>query len=155
MYSPIRFDDYNFQDGQACNPDVAYGQSKTANILTARSFARKLAHRKVTSFSVHPGLVLTNITRDISVETLQAKGFLDADGNFTGIVPKKTFSQGCATSLVAALAPEIEGKSGAYMADCRVVGDEDETYAEWAKDESKDESLWELSESLVGEKFAY
>lgn len=100
---------------------------------------------------MHPGLVLTNITRDIPVATLQAKGFLDEEGKFTGIIPQKTVSQGAATTLAAALDPEIVNRNGAYLADCRV--DHDSPVAEYAKDEGDAEKLWALSEKLTGEKF--
>jgi hypothetical protein len=109
----------------------------------------------VTSFSVHPGLILTNITRDTPASVLQAKGFLDADGNV--VVPSKTFSQGVATTLVAALDEELKEKSGAYLSDCQVVDGEDPMFGEWAKDEngSRAEQSWSLSERLIGEKFTY
>lgn len=104
---------------------------------------------------MHPGLILTNITRDVPISTLQAKGFLDADGNVNPHIPQKTFSQGTATTITAALDPDIVDKSGAYLSDCRV--DHDDMYAEWAKDENGEGAkiLWELSEKLVEEKFEY
>lgn len=109
----------------------------------------------MTSFSVHPGLVLTNITRDTPASVLQAKGFLDADGNV--IVPSKTLSQGVATTLVATLDEGLKEKSGVYLSDCQVVDGEDPMFGEWAKDENGGgaEQLWSLSEKLVGEKFTY
>jgi NAD(P)-dependent dehydrogenase (short-subunit alcohol dehydrogenase family) len=79
--SPIRFSDYNFlkKDGElveeerpprglpkalrdpdvAYSPFVAYGQSKTGNILFSVSLAQALKERGVRSFSVHPGCEFT------------------------------------------------------------------------------------------------
>ena len=49
------------QDGQTYNRWRAYGQSKTANMLTAISLARKLGHRGLLAFSLHPGVIHTNL----------------------------------------------------------------------------------------------
>lgn len=96
---------------------------------------------------------MTNITRAIPIETLQAKGFLDEEGKFTGIIPEKTVSQGAATTLAAALDPEIVGRNGVYLADCKV--EHDNPVAEYAKSLENAERLWGLSERLTGEKFDF
>ncbi|KAH7138977.1 WW domain-containing oxidoreductase [Dendryphion nanum] len=153
MYGDVRFEDWNFENGKLYDPDVAYGQSKTANALNALSIVSKLGPKGVTAFSVHPGLVMTNITRAIPIETLQIKGFLDEEGKFTGIIPEKTISQGAATALAAALDPEIVDKNGAYLADCKV--EHDNPVAEYAKSLENAERLWQLSERLTGEKFDF
>jgi NAD(P)-dependent dehydrogenase (short-subunit alcohol dehydrogenase family) len=153
MYSPVRIEDYNFQNGQVYDPDTAYGQSKSANILSAIAFTEKLRNKGVTAFSLHPGAVLTGISRHMSIEVLKEKGILDEEGNMTDIMPMKTHSQGCATTLVAALDPNIADMGGAYLADCRV--DHDNLWAEYAKSGMDAEKLWRLSEKLVEEKFEY
>jgi NAD(P)-dependent dehydrogenase (short-subunit alcohol dehydrogenase family) len=154
VYSPVRFEDYNFgKNGEDYDPDTAYGQSKTANILAAMAFAEKLKSRGVTAFSLHPGAVLTGISRHMSVEVLKEKGILDEEGNLTDIMPVKTHSQGCATILVAALDSSIVDRSGAYLIDCRV--DHKDLWADHAKSETDAERLWKLSEELVGERFEY
>jgi NAD(P)-dependent dehydrogenase (short-subunit alcohol dehydrogenase family) len=137
------------------NPDVAYGSSKTAAILTAKSLTSKLSAKGLTVFSVHPGLILTNITRSTPDSALRAKGLLDEHGNVSDKIPQKTLSQGAATTLAAALDPEITAKSGAYLADCKV--DHGDMVAEWAVDGdgSGAEKLWRLSEKLVGEVFGF
>ncbi len=64
--------------------------------------------------------------------------------------PQKTLEQGCATTLVAALDPELEPYSGEYLVD----GDlSDVPVREYAKSLENQEKLWNLSEELVGEKF--
>lgn len=67
-------------------------------------------------------------------------------------MPSKTHSQGCATTLVAALDPNIENRSGAYLCDCKV--NHDDVWAEHAKGADLASRLWTLSEELTGEKFA-
>lgn len=56
-YSPIRFDDLDFEGGKSYNKWLAYGQSKTAPILFSNEIARraKEAGVPVVSYSVHPG----------------------------------------------------------------------------------------------------
>jgi hypothetical protein len=121
-------------------------------------------------FSVHPGLVLTNLTRHVPMEVFKEKGvllhssclvvlvsscsdlgFVDDAGNL--LVPSKTHSQGCATTLVAALDPNIADRSGTYLCDCRA--DHDDVWAEHAKGLENATKLWSLNERLVGEKAEY
>jgi hypothetical protein len=65
----------------------------------------------------------------------------DKDGNRTmvtdGIWKMKDLSQGSATTLVAALDPDILDSSGAYLADCLIDHNSP------------------VMEELVGEKFEY
>jgi NAD(P)-dependent dehydrogenase (short-subunit alcohol dehydrogenase family) len=61
----------------------AYGQSKTANILFTVSLAAKLDSKGVTAFSLHPGVIFTNLIRHMSDFDLQAKGILHSP--FTSI----------------------------------------------------------------------
>ncbi|KAF8999359.1 hypothetical protein BDQ17DRAFT_1198727, partial [Cyathus striatus] len=56
QFSPVRFDDINFQDGKVYEKLQAYGQSKTANILFAEGLTERFSESKgIQSFSVHPG----------------------------------------------------------------------------------------------------
>lgn len=55
IFSPIRFDDVEFGKGKAYDKWQAYGQAKTANILTAVGLARKFQKDGVLAYSVHPG----------------------------------------------------------------------------------------------------
>lgn len=61
----MRFDDYNFDNGKAYDPWLAYGQSKTANILFTVSLTEMLASNCIMSFSVHPGGIKTNLGNDV------------------------------------------------------------------------------------------
>ena len=73
--SPVRFSDYNFEgkdlapeekpppglpasffkDGEAYSGFVAYGQSKTANVLFSVYLTERLGKQGLVSYSVHPG----------------------------------------------------------------------------------------------------
>ena len=63
---------------------------------------------------------------------------------------QKTLQQGCATTLVAALDPSLEGHNGAYLNNGNIALD---SAAPETRDEKNVERLWAESEKLVGEKF--
>jgi len=54
IMSDIRYDDPGFHDGETYNPWLAYGQSKTANILMAVSLNEKLGKKGVQAYAVNP-----------------------------------------------------------------------------------------------------
>ncbi|KAH7379159.1 short-chain dehydrogenase [Phaeosphaeria sp. MPI-PUGE-AT-0046c] len=157
LYGPVRFDDYNFKDGTIYDANKAYGQSKSANMLFAVSLAKKLESRGVLAFSLHPGIILTNLTRHTSDDELKAMGMKDEHGKAMTVTEgpwrMKNVSQGSATTLVAALDPSITHRSGSYLADCQV--DHKSPVMEYALDQSNAEKLWAMSEKLVGQKFEY
>lgn len=51
----IRFEDWNFSDGNEYNPWAGYAQSKMANVLFTESLAEKLGSKGVFSYSLNPG----------------------------------------------------------------------------------------------------
>lgn len=73
-FGGIRFDDWNFQDGKTYNPWIAYGQSKTGNILFSKALAKKLGPRGLRAYSLHPGVNL-----DTSLSGAEQGGFSDDD----------------------------------------------------------------------------
>lgn len=60
-FGKIDTSDLHYRKGRAYNPWGAYGQSKLANILFAKSLADKLPASKVNAVSVHPGVIKTNL----------------------------------------------------------------------------------------------
>ncbi|KAH7128059.1 hypothetical protein B0J13DRAFT_611588 [Dactylonectria estremocensis] len=57
----IRWSDYNFNDDKHYQRWLGYGQSKTANVLTALALAEKLGSRGILSFAMCPGVSYTNL----------------------------------------------------------------------------------------------
>jgi NAD(P)-dependent dehydrogenase (short-subunit alcohol dehydrogenase family) len=55
IMSDIRYEDSGFHDGETYNPWLAYGQSKTANILMAVSLNEKLGTKGVRAYALNPG----------------------------------------------------------------------------------------------------
>jgi NAD(P)-dependent dehydrogenase (short-subunit alcohol dehydrogenase family) len=138
-YGGVRFEDLNFEDGKSFDGWTAYGQSKTANML----FAVSLAERGLRSFSLHPGIISTNLMREMPSEELSA---------LTEQVAKQTkiknLREGAATTIVAAFDPSIADRNGGYLDDCQLA-----TPAPYASDPELARKLWELSEKILGEKF--
>jgi len=151
-FSGVEFSDIHF-DNREYNKFAAYGQSKTANILTAVELGRRLAGTGVTVNALHPGVIITELGRHLTPEDL---------ANFPGATSVeemryKTVESGAATSVWAATAPELEGRSGLYLQDCQVAepATEDgvqEGYSSWAMDPDAAARLFTLSEELVGER---
>src|ERR1700738_2611855 len=102
-YSNVDLEDPNFER-TPYEPFVAYGRSKTANILFAVAFDRRHRERGVRAAAVHPGGIQTELGRHLDAGALQAlvdriNGQLAAEGN--GPFEWKTIPQGAATSVWA------------------------------------------------------
>ncbi|CRK97376.1 CLUMA_CG010766, isoform B [Clunio marinus] len=107
-----------------------YSQSKLANVLFANELARKLKGTGVTVNSCHPGVVKTEIGRDVSYQTYFEALF----GPWM-----KTVEEGAQTQIRLAVDPELENVTGKYFADC-----EEDTMSKYAKDEELAAWLWYL-----------
>lgn len=82
----------------------------------------------------------------------RAKAAEEKEGREFKRDPQKTLQQGCATTLVAALDPEIEGRNGEYLVDGDVSVFPPPG---WAVSVENQRRLWSLSEELAGEKFDF
>ena len=80
----------------------------------------------------------------------RAKAAEEKEGREYKQQPQKTLQEGCSTTLVAALDPEIESQNGAYLEDGGIAEFPPPGYATSVENQ---EELWRLSEELVGEKF--
>jgi NAD(P)-dependent dehydrogenase (short-subunit alcohol dehydrogenase family) len=111
LRSPVIFDDLNFTS-RPYDPWLAYGQSKTANVLFAVEATKRWASDGITANAVHPGAIAaTNLSRHMDPETLAG---LRTSGMFT----YKSIEQGAATSVLAATSPLLESVGGRYFEDC-------------------------------------
>jgi NAD(P)-dependent dehydrogenase (short-subunit alcohol dehydrogenase family) len=117
LRSPVVFDDIHFRE-RAYDPWLAYGQSKTANVLFAVEATRRWADDGITVNAVMPGGIRTNLQRYVSDEELAR---LRAQ---TGpAAPNwKTPEQGAATSVLVGTSPLLDGVGGRYFEDCNEAG---------------------------------
>lgn len=156
--SGISFDDPNFHT-RPYDKWEAYGQSKTANSLFAVEFNRRLEPKGITAYAVHPGGIMTELQRDLSQDEIKGFGWVDEKGKVNERF--KSPAQGAATSVWCATSPLLSGGGGVYCEDCNVataVSAEDKSMAgvrPWAIDPQAARKLWDLSEMLVGEVFAF
>jgi NAD(P)-dependent dehydrogenase (short-subunit alcohol dehydrogenase family) len=149
-FGGVDFDDIHFNKREY-DKFVAYGQSKTANVLFAVELGRRLEGSGVTINAVHPGVIMTELGRHLTPEDLA--GFPGATS--VEDMKFKTVESGAATSVWAATAPELEGRSGLYLEDCHVADQATEDgvqvgYSSWAMDPAAATRLFALSEELVG-----
>ncbi|MBO7748555.1 SDR family NAD(P)-dependent oxidoreductase [Paenibacillus sp. MWE-103] len=140
---------------------MAYGQSKSANALFAVELDRIGFAHGVRAFSVHPGTIVTDLSRHLSDDEMRGMGALDEHGNRVASDPRfKTVAQGAATSVWCAANPQLEGRGGVYCedADIAVVAEPGSDafsagVAQWAIDPEAARKLWTLSEKLTGVTF--
>ena len=94
----------------------AYGAAKTANALYAVGFNARMKDSGVTANAVHPGGIMTPLQRHLPREEMIAFGWMDETGKVSDRF--KSTAQGAATSVWAAVGPELEGVGGLYLEDC-------------------------------------
>jgi len=155
--APVDFDDIDFER-RPYDKWVAYGQSKTANVLFALALDRRGREAGVRAFSLHPGTVLGPLARHLSAEEIARFNVHDAEGNVV-VAPErdlKSAEQGAATGIWCAVSPLLEGKGGLYCEDCDVapMAPEDGPgrygVKAWAVDPEAAERLWAVSTRMTG-----
>jgi NAD(P)-dependent dehydrogenase (short-subunit alcohol dehydrogenase family) len=161
-YSDVDLADPNFER-TPYDPTVAYGRSKTANILFAVEFDRRHRERGVRATALHPGGILTELGRHLqpgeleeTVERINAQ--LRAEGRPP--FQFKTIPQGAATSVWAAFIAAAEEVGGRYCEDCQVsqiteglISPVSPGVRPYALDPKHAKALWAKSEEMVGERF--
>ncbi len=147
--SPVVFEDINFET-RPYDKWLAYGQSKTANVLFAVELERRLARSGVHAYAVHPGVIMTDLARHLVPEDLESLRARQPRGQ----LKLKSIPAGAATTVYAATAPELEGRGGFYLEDCHVAAvDDAENSAgvrSYAVDPDAAARLWQVSTEMVG-----
>ncbi|MFC0504383.1 SDR family NAD(P)-dependent oxidoreductase [Micromonospora costi] len=150
LRSPVVFDDIHFAHREY-DPWLAYGQSKTANVLFAVEATRRWADDGILVNSLHPGAIRTNLQRYISEEELER--MRAQTGGTAGGGYWKTTEQGAATSVLLATSPLLDGVGGRYFEDCQEAGPNQPGtrtgYAPYALDPEAAERLWQVSEETL------
>ena len=141
MLSPVVFDDIHFAF-RHYDPWLAYGQSKTANVLFAVGATSRWFKDGITANALMPGAIVTNLQRHVG-------------GIQTPPERQKTPEQGAATSVLLATSPLLKGIGGRYFEDCNeaaIVPRRTEDYsgvAPYALNSDNADRLWEESLRLL------
>ncbi len=126
------FDDLQFEHRPYDGMQV-YAQSKACDRLLTWALARRLHQRGVTANAMAPGLVMTDLYRDLPPEVRLALEQQSA----------RTVPEGADTAVWLASSPEVEGVSGRFFEQRK------ETPCEFRNEEAE-ERLWGICQSLVG-----
>ncbi len=133
----LDFDDLGFERGGYWIMK-AYTRSKLANVLFANELARRLAGTGVTSNSLHPGSVATNIWSGAPtwakplIQILFRPFFLSVE-------------EGAAFIVQLAADPALEGVTGKYFETGKEVAP-----SPLAQDEALARKLWDVSAAMTG-----
>ena len=131
----IQFDDLDFSNGY--DALTAYGHSKLAVMLMNRVLARRLKDTGITSNTIHPGVIRTNLASDST--DFKVKLISMFAGPWT-----RTVAQGAATHCFVAASPALDGVTGEHFADSSP-----KAAAGHALDEALADKLWEKAEYLA------
>lgn len=136
---------------------LAYGQSKTANVLFALELAKRGAGDGVRVFSLHPGVIMTPLQRHVSREEQIALGWMREDRTAAPGLRLKSVAQGAATAAWAATASLLaDAGNGAYLEDVDIARMADGFdmnvggVQPWATDEGSAQRLWEITSDATG-----
>src|SRR3546814_847485 len=158
-FADVDLADPNFE-AQPYDPWVAYGRSKTANILFAVEFDRRHKARAIRAAAVHPGAIATDLGRDVPPEQMAALfQQITAAAKASGGAPfeQKSNAQGDGASVVAAGGAVADAIGCSYCEDCQ-VGEMDDRggirpgVRPYALDPDSAKALWAKSEDFVGER---
>src|SRR5262249_18639150 len=103
----IDLDDINFER-RGYDTFLAYGQSKSANILMTVELHRRFGADGITALAVHPGTCATNLARYMDRATL--KKMLAMSAETFSPENMKTVAQAAATTVWAATDPALAGR---------------------------------------------
>jgi NAD(P)-dependent dehydrogenase (short-subunit alcohol dehydrogenase family) len=151
---PVRLDDLQWTQRPHFD-GAAYAESKSANILFAQEATRRWHGEGIFANAVLPGSSLTGLQRYHGEALKRQIGFIREDGSLDPMM--KTAEKAAATSVWAAVAPELEGRGGLVLEDCAEalpLGPDTHPWAGYDASVADPETarlLWEHSLALVRE----
>lgn len=134
----INFDDINSEKNY--NAGMAYCQSKLANILFSSELAERFKGTGITTYSLHPGVINTELSRYAIKDSMVWKVLL--------VLLKpimKTPVEGAQTTIYCAIDESLANESGKYYSDCA-----EKMPSKEALNKEDAKRLWVLSEKMVG-----
>jgi NAD(P)-dependent dehydrogenase (short-subunit alcohol dehydrogenase family) len=154
-FAKLNFDDPDYRT-RDYDKWQAYGESKTANVLFSVALDARLQGLGVRSFAVHPGIIMTRLSRHMEAADYETLGANTPSGEELVF---KTVEQGAATSVWAATSPDLEGLGGIYLENCQIAQPAVQGAASgvesYATEDAAANRLWSLSEERVGQSFEF
>ncbi len=132
----IRFDDLTLKNEYS--DSLAYGHSKLANVLFSLELGKLLKGTRITSNALHPGLINTEIDRNVN-------SFMQFGFGVLAALRGKSVEAGAATSCFVATSPLLGSTSGRYFEDCNAI----EVGNSHLQDMTMADRLWVVSEELT------
>jgi NAD(P)-dependent dehydrogenase (short-subunit alcohol dehydrogenase family) len=159
-FADVDLYDPNFER-TAYSEFVAYGRSKTANVLFAVEFDRRHREQGIRATAVHPGGIQTELGRHMTPQLTQQMIKSIDEGNKAAKLPAfqwKSIPQGAATSIWCGFVANADEIGGKYCEDCHVAEVIDNPEARggvrpYALNAERAKALWTRSEEMVGEGF--
>lgn len=141
------WDNLNFENPGSYGASIAYCRSKLANVLDAKEFAIRLAGRGINTYAVHPGVVNTELMRNMTDGSLMSRMSRLASPLLKYILA--TPLNGALTSLRCAVdpalaEPELSGKYWAYMKEVKPSA--------FALDPANPTRMWNVTEEVLEAK---
>ena len=155
--SDVDLDDPNFTR-TPYDPWIAYGRSKTANVLFAVELDRRLKSHGVRACALHPGGIQTELGRHMTPESTEAMMKIIAAAGGSTRFPNKTIPQGAATQVWAGIVADADAVGGRFCEDCAVAPRNDNPspfsgVRSYALDPGRARALWTRSEEWIRERF--
>lgn len=148
--SEIIYHDFQLKAADAYNPFKAYGQSKLAQIYMSNYIDRVYGLKGLHATSLMPGGIASNLQKHLPESVHK-----DMKENPTTINFMKSPEQGAATTVLAAVGKEWEGKGGKYLENCQpsmphplipgMMG-----YKDYVYNSEKENRTWELTLETLG-----
>lgn len=123
-----------------------YGNSKLANVLFTKELSNHVKDSGVTTYALHPGVILTELGRSLDSPAEKLFAILAQFTPFRYVL--KTPTEGAQTTICCAVSEDLADESGQYYADCAVSP----LLVPQASDEALAKQLWEVSMKLTGLK---
>jgi NAD(P)-dependent dehydrogenase (short-subunit alcohol dehydrogenase family) len=132
----IQFDNLSGEKGY--DPLTAYGQSKLAIALFAQELSRRLNGTGVTTYSVLPGVIMTNLGRHLPAWKILLSKLI-------GWTFMRSIEQGVATTCYVATSPDLAEVSGQMFFNCSPITPE----GKHMSDRALAAKLWDVSVELT------
>jgi len=135
----IQFDDLMFDAEYSMY--FTYFQSKLANVMFSRHLSKLLQGSGVTTYSLHPGYIRTEIGRDLTISKTPILNQLLYVLSWPFV---RNPTEGAQTQICCAVDENLASDTGKYYSDCAEIEPSSES-----KNEENAQRLWDISVKLV------